>query len=105
MLSPLQVNQYLKLNKYTNKIRGEREANLAVPRGDGLGVVPAVEAVDAVLELLADQGLVLPAAVRVRKAHPLAQVLWLVGGGFAAVRCMIHRIGGGEMPSGSEHPF
>ena len=54
---------------------------LAVFGGGGFAGVPAGEAVDTVLEFPAHQGSILPAALRVRETHPLAQVLWLVGCG------------------------
>lgn len=57
----------------------QRTAHLALPRGDGFRVVPTVEAINAALELVADQGFVLPATLRIRQAHPLAQVLGLIG--------------------------
>lgn len=52
--------------------------HLALTGRDGLGVVAAVESIDAAPELAPDQGLVLPAALGVRESHPLAQVLRLV---------------------------
>lgn len=53
--------------------------HLALTGRDGLGVVAAVEPVNAAPELAPDQGLVLPAALGVGESHPLAQVLRLVG--------------------------
>lgn len=67
--------------------KGGKPANLAVTGGNGLGVVPAVEAVDAVLEFLADQSLILPAALSIGQPHPLAQVFGVIRGCFATVCC------------------
>lgn len=55
-------------------------SHLAVFGGDGFTRVPVVEAVDAWLELLSNQSSVLPAALRIRQTHPLAQILRLIGG-------------------------
>lgn len=55
-------------------------SHLAVFGGDGFTRVPIGEAVYARLELLSNQGAVLPAALGIRQAHPLAQILRLVGG-------------------------
>lgn len=54
---------------------------LAVFGWDSFTRVSVGEAVDAMLELLSNQSTVFPAALRIRQAHPLAKVLWLVGGG------------------------
>lgn len=75
----------------TQQRRGEKPANLAVPGGNGLGVVPAVEAVNAVLEFLADQSLIFPAALSIGQPHPLAQVFGLIRGCFATVCCKISK--------------
>lgn len=55
-------------------------SHLAVFGGDGFTRVPVAEAVDAQLELLSNQSAVLPAALGIRQAHPLAQILRLIGG-------------------------
>lgn len=53
---------------------------LAVFGWDSFTRVSVGEAVYAMLELLSNQSAVFPAALRIRQAHPLAKVLWLVGG-------------------------
>lgn len=63
----------------------EKPANLAVPGGNRLGVVTAVEAVNAVLKFLADQSLIFPAALSIGQPHPLAQVFRVIRGCFATV--------------------
>lgn len=73
----------------TQRRREEKPANLAVPGGNCLGVVTAVEAVDAVLKFLADQSLILPAALSIGQPHPLTQVFGVIRGCFATVCCKI----------------
>lgn len=62
----------------TQQRREEKPANLAVPGGNRLGVVTAVEAVDAVLKFLADQSLIFPAALSIGQPHPLTQVFGVI---------------------------
>lgn len=61
-----------------SKGREEKEANLAVPGRNRFGVVPIVEAVDAVLEFFAYQSFIFPAALSIGQPHPLTQVFGVV---------------------------
>lgn len=85
---------YRKTKRPSNKERKRKLANLAVPSGHGFGVVPTVEAVDAVLEFFGNQHLILPATIRIWEAHPLAKVFRFIGGGFATVSCEQHQTKG-----------
>ena len=51
--------------------------HLAVPRWDGLGLVPAHVVVDALLKLSGKECPILPAALGVGQTLPLAQVVWV----------------------------
>lgn len=53
---------------------------LAVFGRDGFTRVPVGEAVYARLELLSNQSAFLPAALGIRQAHPLTEILRFVGG-------------------------
>lgn len=54
------------------KLKGQQSAHLAFSCGDGFWIVATVEAVDAALEFLSDQGFVFPAALWIGQSHPLA---------------------------------
>lgn len=73
--------------KKASRRREEMGANLAVPGGNGFGVVTVVEAVDAVLEFLAYQCLILPAALSIGQPHPLTEVLGVIRGCFTTACC------------------
>lgn len=73
------------LDPALSKQTAGKKAHLAIPRGNVFGVVAIVEAVDAVLEFLADQSLVFPAAFCVWQPHPLAQILRIGRGCFPTV--------------------
>lgn len=71
---PIALYQYV----FPLKHQSRPAPHLALSRRDGFGVVAAVEAVNAALEFLSDQGFIFPAALRVGQAHPFAQIFGFI---------------------------
>lgn len=74
------INSCSKYSERSNGIGTPPCSCLAVFRGDGFTGVSVHETVNTALELLFDQRVVFPAALRIWQAHPLAQILRLIGG-------------------------